>query len=256
MTHDPTRELDVPALERMSWRRVQEHLDRNPRLLLAVGAMEQSGIHLPLGVNFHVAQAVVDRVAARAGILRAPGIEYGVNRDTSGDFPGTATLARKTLHRTVNELLADWEDHGVQEFILVTDHRSEAHLEALLLALTSRANTTVFDLSAIEVADLLEGEAHLEHGGERDTSLMLHLHPRWVEMDAARDVMPTPGVRSSYRRGDPPTPPRSMGGICGYPSRASARKGHALMSRYVQALCQYLDTRNEPQSPDDGINDS
>lgn len=240
----------IPALERMPWTRVQRILARDPRLLLAVGALEQAGPHLPLGTNFHIAQAVVDEVARTTGILRAPGFCYGVGLKGSRSFAGTAGLNRKTLHRTVNELLAAWEDHGVREFILVTGHRSEAHLEALLMALTSRARTTVFDLSAIDVADLLEGDPGLEHGGERDTSLLLHLLPDTVVQDSVVDVTPTAAVQASYRRGHPPTPLPDTRGVYGYPSRATREKGRRLFDRYVAALSTLLSRQGgSPDSP-------
>jgi creatinine amidohydrolase len=207
---------------------------------MAVGALEQSGPHLPLGTNFFVASRVVDAVSRDTGIMRAPGLVYGVNLKGSEQFAGTAGLRRKTLHRAINELLADWEDHGVREFILVTSHPSERHLEALLMSLTSKARTTVFDLFAIEVSDLLEGEPGLEHGGERDTSLMLHLDPDRVALEHMADVPPTDAVRSSYRRGHPATPPLSTRGVYGYPSRGSAPKGRAIFDRYVRHLASYL----------------
>lgn len=238
--------LSLPALERMPWPQVQRHLARDPRLLLAVGALEQAGPHLPLGTNFHITQAVVDRVAELTGVLRAPGVCYGVPLRGSRAFAGTAGMTRKTLHRSVNELLAAWEDHGVREFILVTEHRSEAHLEALLMALTQSARTTVFDLSAIYVDDLLQGEAGLEHGGERETSLLLHLFPSMVSTDAVVDVEPPATVLSSYRRGHPPTPPPSTRGVYGFPSRASADKGERIFHRYVTALASYLRGENGP----------
>lgn len=239
-----------PGLERLPWPHVQRLLARDPRLLLAVGALEQAGPHLPLGTNYHIARAVVDQVAMETGILRAPGFCYGVSLKGSRAFAGTAGLSRKMLHRTVNELLACWEDHGVREFILVTEHRSEAHLEALLMALTSSARTTVFDLSAIDVDDLLEGNAGVEHGGERETSLLLHLFPDLVFTDAVVDVEPGPSVMASYRRGHAPTPPPSTRGVYGHPGRATAAKGERLFTRYVDALIGYLTNGNGPGIPE------
>lgn len=236
--------LFFPALERLPWPRIQRMLARDPRLLFTVGALEQAGPHLPLGTNYHIARAVVDQAAVETGILRAPGFCYGVSLKGSRSFAGTAGLGRKTLHRAVNELLASWEDHGVQEFVLVTEHRSEAHLEALLMALTSRARTTVFDLSAIDVDDLLEGDAGMEHAGERETSLILHLFPDLVVPEAMVDVEPTPAVQASYRRGHPPTPLPSTRGLYGFPSRATAEKGERIFRRYVAGLTSYLKGEN------------
>ncbi|MDT8340163.1 MAG: creatininase family protein [Longimicrobiales bacterium] len=235
MTLPPT-----PALERLPWPGIQRALARDPRLILAVGALEQAGPHLPLGTNFHIAQAVADRAAAETGVLRAPGFIYGVRLNGSRSFAGTSGLSRKTLHRTINELLAAWEDHGVREFILVTGHRSEPHLEALLMALTSNARTSVFDLATIDVDDILQGEAGLEHGGERETALLLHLFPELVSREEIRDVEPSRATVSSYRRGHPPTPPTSARGVAGYPSRATAEAGAAVFRRYVETLTSWL----------------
>lgn len=232
--------LPPQALEALSWTRVKDHLQRDPRLLLAVGALDQAGPHLPLGSNLHITRAVVDEVARRTNILRAPAFAYGVNLKGADKFAGTATLSRKTLHRSINELLACWEDHGVQELILVTSHPSEDHVEALLMALTTRARTTVFDLSAIPVVDLVEGEAALEHGGELTTSLLLHLVPELVDRSAVRDVPPDPRAEKRYRRGHYVSPPLESGGLHGYPSRASAQTGARIFQRYVTGLSTLL----------------
>ena len=232
--------LPPPFLERLDWRTVRDTLARDPRLLLAVGALEQAGPHLPLGTNMHIAGAVVDEVARRTGILRAPAFPYGVTLKGSSRFAGTAGLRRKTFHRAVNELLADWEDHGVEEFILVTAHPSSRHVEALLMALTSDARTTVFDLPSIDVRDLVEGEPGLEHGGEVETSLLLHLMPDTVSEADVRDWSPTPAVTSRYRRGHHPTPLAESEGVIGFPSRGTREKGAAIFDRYVEALSGLL----------------
>ena len=232
--------LPPPYLERLDWRSVESTLARDPRLLFAVGALEQAGPHLPLGTNLHIAGAVVDAVARRTGILRAPPFQYGVTLKGSSNFAGTAGLRRKTFHRAVNELLADWEDHGVREFVLVTSHPSSRHVEALLMALTSDAMTTVFDLSAIDVRDLVEGEPGQEHGGEVETSLLLHILPEAVSTRDIVDWAPTPSATARYLRGYHPTPLSETQGVIGFPSRASREKGAAIFARYVEALSDHL----------------
>lgn len=244
--------LPPPYLERLDWRTVERTLARDPRLLLAVGALEQAGPHLPLGTNIHIAGAVVDAVSRRTGILRAPAFPYGVTLKGSSRFAGTAGMRRKTFHRAVNELLADWEDHGVEEFILVTAHPSSRHLEALLMALTSDAVTTVFDLPSIDVRDIVEGEPGLEHGGELETSLLLHLLPEAVSPTNAVDSSPTPSATSRYLRGHHPTPPTESHGVIGFPSRATPEKGAAAFARYVEALSDLLVAKGGPESEGQG----
>lgn len=228
------------SLERLPWPEVGRALARDPRLILPVGALVQHGPHLPLGTNTFIAEAVARALSRELGILRAPTFQYGVRGPDRETFAGTAGIQRKTLHRALNELLAEWEDHGVQEFILLTAHRLEAHIEALLMAMTSSASTTVVNLYSIEVADLLEGSPLSEHGGELETSLMLHLAPELVHLHHAADVIPDPKTLRKYARGRVATPPPGSRGTLGAPTRASAQKGAAVFSRYIQGLKEIL----------------
>jgi creatinine amidohydrolase/Fe(II)-dependent formamide hydrolase-like protein len=242
---NPPRGSEEPVsrswfLERLPWPEVGRALARDPRLILPVGAMVQHGPHLPLGTNTIISEAVARAVSRDMGILRAPTFHYGVRGPERESFAGTAGIQRKTLHRALNELLAEWEDHGFQEFILLSAHRHEAHVEALLMALTSSAATTVVNLFAIEVGDILEGSPFSEHGGELETSLMLHLAPDLVRMEHAADVIIDSKTLRKYARGRVATPPPGSRGILGVPSRATPEKGAAVFSRYIQALKEIL----------------
>lgn len=223
-------------LTRLSWSEVEQVLKDEPRLLFAVGSLEQHGRHLPLGTNVLIADRVVHDVSESAGVLRAPTLEYGVRAPTWRDFPGAAGLRRKTLHRAVNELLAAWEAAGIEELIVVTANRYEQHLDALLMALTSEATTTVIDLRSIPVDDILDGDPESEHGGELETSLLLHLAPEQVRRDEIRDYVPDPGTLRKYVEGGTPSPPPGSGGAVGRPSLATQRKGRRVFRRFVRVL--------------------
>jgi creatinine amidohydrolase len=227
------------ALGEMPWTDVQDAIARDPRLILPVGALEQHGPHLPLGTNIVIAQRVAREVSRQLGVLRAPTFSYGVTVD-GGPFAGQAGLRRKTLHRAVNELLAKWEDHGIQQFVIITAHRFEPHLEALLMALTDRATESVYDLYQIDVSDVIETDPEVEHAGELETSLMLHLAPDLVRAGKARDFMPQGGALRKYTRRRVPKPPVESGGIVGFPTRASDTKGALVFRRYVDMLCSAI----------------
>jgi creatinine amidohydrolase len=229
------------ALDDLSWPEVGRVLARDPRLIVPVGALEQHGPHLPLGTNTLVAQSVAQELSSRQGILLAPAFPYGVTLG-GGPWAGTAGLRRKTFHRALNELLARWEDHGVQEFIVITAHRYDPHLEAILMALTADSLTTVFDLNQIDVSDLLDGIPEHEHGGELETSLVLHLAPDRVRSDEMSDFVPEYRALRKYTRGRVPTPPQESRGLVGSPTRATPEKGHAVFARYVETLAAALGT--------------
>ena len=228
------------SLDRLPWPEVARILARDPRLILPVGALIQHGPHLPLGTNTFIVEEVARAVSKASSVLLAPTFHYGVGGWGKKRFPGSSGMERKTLHRAMNELLAEWEDHGIREFFILTAHRHELHLDALLMAMTSSAATIVVNLLAIEVDDLVEASPLDEHGGELETSLMLHLAPHLVRLDQVTDAQPGLGTSRRYAHGGGTTPPLGPDGILGFPSRASAEKGSALYIRYVKSLTEVL----------------
>ena len=141
-------------------------------------------------------------------------MEYGVNRASRIQYPGNATVRRKTLHRFMNDLLGSWEAGGVEEFIILTAHGWDPHQEALstLRTVTARVRTVdVFSTPFPEAEGLI-------HGGEVDTSLLLYVDGRRVNLEAAEDLVP-----------DGPGP-------VGHPSRASVETGRRLYHLMYQRI--------------------
>jgi creatinine amidohydrolase len=224
------------GLDELSWIDVAAHLARDPRLIIPIGALEQHGPHLPLGTNVLIARRAAVDLSRELGILRAPTISYGVNVATDRGYAGTATLSQKTLHRALNELLDTWEGDGIREFILITAHRHEPHLDALATLITRGARVRVVSLWDVEIGDLLEKQPGPLHAGEAETSIMLHIHPELVRMDRARDFDLPPGDFERYIRDQLPRPPRGGAGVVGHPTAATADKGRAIYERFLEAV--------------------
>jgi creatinine amidohydrolase len=156
-----------------------------PRLLIPAGTLEARGPHLPLGCDTVILERLSDDLSAATGIPRAPAIEYGVHATADEPGTGTAALTRKTLHRALNELIAIWEEvAGVRDTLILTAHAADQHLEALSTIRTN-GRVRVVDILALDsLPPLREVQTGPWHGGEIDTSLMLHLKPELV--DASR----------------------------------------------------------------------
>lgn len=227
------------ALDKLPWTGVQEYLVRDQRLIFPIGALEQHGPHLPLGSNALVAERVAAEVAERLGVLVAPVYSYGVTVG-GGPYAGRAGVGRKTLHRSMNELLRMWDEDGFTHYHLISAHRAEPHLEALLMMPPEPSRKSVYDLYQIDVSDIIEGDPELEHGGELETSLMLHLAADLVRMNQAVDFLPEGGGLRKYTRRRAPTPPKHSRGVLGAPTRATGEKGAAVFDRYVETLCRAI----------------
>lgn len=235
-------------LNHLSWPEVRRLLERDPRLILPVGALDHHGPHLPLGANTLIAERVSLDLSARLGVIMAPPFHYGLTQPDWEPYAGTSTLRRKTFHRAINELLASWDDHGIAEVVIITAQRHEPHLEALLTALTPSAVTEVVDLMTIDVSDLVQGRPEDERGGELETSLLLYLDPSLVRMDQAVDYIADPATVDKYLAGSAASRHSDFKGVVGRPTLASAEKGEAVFRRYISVLEEALTHRVVPDA--------
>lgn len=224
---------------------IVDAIEADPRLIVPVGTCEQHGPHLPLGCDTIIVERLADSLSAEFQILRAPTLEYGVNVETEKRFAGNASFRRKTLHRALNDLLDTWESTGIREFILLTAHEHDPHLEALATVITSGARVRVVDIFGMALRDLLEGQTEPMHGDEVDTSIILYLAPELVRMDLSQDYMMSREELRRYRRGWLKIPKGSPGCI-GRPSLATAEKGRQLFERIRSRVRERVFLTTEP----------
>lgn len=222
-------------VKRMRPAEIAALLERDGRMIIPVGTCEQHGPHMPLGCDTIIVERLSADLSAEFSVLLAPTVEYGVNVETERGFPGNASLRKKTLHRMLNDLLDTWESTGVREFILLTAHEHDPHLEALSTVITSEARVRVVDIFSVSMGDLLEGQDEPMHGDEVDTSLLLYIAPELVNMDAAEEYMMSRDEVRRYRRGWLRVPRASSGSI-GRPKLASAEKGRVLYERLYSRI--------------------
>lgn len=212
----------------LTWLEVAEHLAHDRRLIVPVGTCEQHGPHLPLGTDALMAERIALDLSADLGILVAPTLPYGVNVETEYAHPGRASLRRKTLHRVLNDLLAAWEEQGFEEFVLITAHSHDPHLDAVATVVTEHARIRVVDVYSVGIGQFLDRQDRPQHGGEAETSLLLYLQPEQVRRDRVQDFPLDPESVDRYLRGHRAKLPEDWSGVIGYPSAASAGKGERI----------------------------
>jgi len=235
------------GLKRLRPTEIATVIERDPRLIIPVGTCEQHGPHLPLGSDTIIVERLACDLSMEFKVLMAPTVEYGVNVETERGFAGNASLRKKTLHRLLNDLLDHWEATGVREFILLTAHEQDAHLEALSTVVTSGARVRVVDILSVGIVDLLEGQSEPMHGDEVDTSLMLYIAPELVDMTLAQDYMMSRNELRRYRRGWLKIPRASAGSI-GRPTLATADKGRAVYERIYHRIAERIFVAPPPES--------
>jgi len=218
-------------------------------VLVPIGSTEQHGPHLPLDTDSVIASAVARRAAA--GLPRAlvaPTVGYGASGEHAG-FPGTVSIGHEALRTVIVELvrsLSLWAGR----IVLVNGHGGNtATLDTALGLLRTEGHDAAWTGCAVAGGDA--------HAGRTETSVMLHLDPDRVRLDAAvagdtrplADLLPdlmARGVRAV-----------SPSGVLGDPTGASAEEGRrtvdAMVATTVRRITAWaVDSRGrlvEPERP-------
>lgn len=224
--------------------------------LLPVSAIEQHGPHLPLATDAIIGDGLVRLAMERIkeGVLVLPALTIGHSLEHV-DYPGTLTI-------TAEALLATWLDvgrgvarTGLRKLVLLNTHGGNAPL-VTLAALRLRHELEMFVVRAnyysfgsppgLFPKDELR---HGIHGGEMETSLMLHLKPELVRHEALADFRALTHDMASRSGLLGPEKPIGFGwmsqdlnehGACGNAARADARRGAALLSYLADKLVTLL----------------
>lgn len=191
---NPDGGLTAFRLDEMTWRDVAAATAETSTLLLPVGATEQHGHHLPLGVDTRMPTALAERVAERVPALVAPAIPYGVSSHHTFK-PGTFSVGSETFRRYVRDVARSAADWGIEHVLLVNGHylAQDPELEIVVRDLREdgiRAfHVPLIDVFADAAAEVRDSDVTF-HASEFETSLMLELFPDQVRMDEAEAVDP------------------------------------------------------------------
>ena len=229
--------------------------------VLPVAAVEQHGPHLPLSVDATLLQGVI---AAALPLLPAglpalflPPQNVGLSTEHLS-YPGTLTLSPATLIALWTELGECVARAGVRKLLLLNGHGGNvAPMDIVARELRQRCGLLVYSSSWFglplpdAVSGLFSAQEHRFgiHGGEIETSMMLHLAPETVHMEHARDWRSTSQDRAerhailgngkSAKMGWAMEDYHSAGAV-GNAAAASADKGQAVVQAAGAALAQLL----------------
>jgi creatinine amidohydrolase len=208
-------------------------------LVLPVGSTEQHGPHLPLDTDTRVAVAVAEGVASALGAIVAPAIAYGASGEHEG-FPGTVSVGREALSALLIEYgrsASAW----AARLVIVNGHGGNVDAVCDAVArLVYEGRDTSWVPCAPDPAVGLPGDAH---AGRAETSLMLHLAPALVRVDAARPGETAPIARLLPRLRESGVRSVAPNGVLGDPAGATAEEGAALLGAMVAAALRRLERR-------------
>lgn len=225
--------------------------------VMVLGAIEQHGPHLPLSTDLDIATGLLAQALSQldAGfeVFVLPSLALGASDEHAG-FAGTLSLSAGQMSRQLRRIGAAVADIGIRRLVLVNGHGGNiGWLGPAALALRRRHDMLVVKASymSFRVPTRLLGAEELRvglHGGQAETSMMMHLHPDRVRTELLEDF---PSVCS-----DSP-PEAALGpeaeaswawlaedldrqGVVGNAAAADPALGRQLVDFYANRLAQVL----------------
>jgi len=160
--------------------------------VLPLGATEQHGPHLPLGVDTMLAdgivQAALPLLPASLPVLFLPTQPIGLSPEHAR-FPGTLTLSARTLMAVWSEIGAGVARAGLRKLVLFNAHGGHVGaMDVVARELRQAHDLLVYSVSwfHLPLGDAEPGRFDV-HAGESETAMMLALAPQLVDMGAAKD---------------------------------------------------------------------
>jgi creatinine amidohydrolase len=188
----------VPALDldKLTWPEVEAELAAGrDTVVIAFGATEQHGLHMPLATDALLGDHLARELAERFDAFVAPTVRVGCSSHHLA-FPGSLSVSDETFHGIVAGLVASLAGAGFKRIVLVPTHGGNyAPLAAALEGLPTeqrRLVAAITDLGVLfRIAELGRDEfgVPLEagglHAGEWETSMLAAIHPDLIHMDRA-----------------------------------------------------------------------
>lgn len=232
-------------------RKVQEE---GAILFLPIGATEQHGPHMCMGVDHMLPSDIAALVAERVGGIVAPALNYGYkSQPKSGGgnhFVGTTSLSGATVVALVRDILGEFVRHSARKVVIMNGHYENTMfiVEGVELALLDARRDGVADLRVMRLdyyeftspptiehvwPDGFPGWA-LEHAAVFETSLMLHFHPDLVDMSRVANEPPADFPPYDLHPADFSRIPPS--GVLSPARGATAEKGRMMADEYAERI--------------------
>ncbi|MGO2112623.1 MAG: mycofactocin biosynthesis peptidyl-dipeptidase MftE [Pseudoclavibacter sp.] len=226
------------------------HESRAATVVVPLGSTEQHGPHLPLDTDTVIAAAVAERIAQRLrrdgeDAAVAPAIAFGASGEHDG-FAGTVSIGADALATVLVELarsVSGW----ARRIVIVNAHGGNVPTLRRVQSIFDEESRRVTWVACEPGAGVPDAPGAAPgvgvdpvtdlHAGRTETSLMLHLAPDRVRLDAAEpgalgaaaDVIP-----ALMRGGVAAVSPN---GVLGDPRGASSDEGAVLFESMVERAC-------------------
>lgn len=231
--------------------------------LIPVGANEQHGPNLAMGVDWRIAHELAMRIAERADPLAvvAPAIAYGLSAHHMS-FEGTVSISAQTFLSLCTDVVVSLRRHGIKKIVFVNGHRGNESILGVLTTSLSyehgvQAVSSFWMTQAADVIAKHRRSARWGHACEIETSVAMAVCPDIVR-DA--DLQPGDHIEDDYLPYEDNYQPfalqvprsfrsRTSNGVFGDARLASAEAGEQIVSTVVERVAEFVRAYAERDAP-------
>jgi creatinine amidohydrolase/Fe(II)-dependent formamide hydrolase-like protein len=238
-------------LDKLTWPEVKRELESGrDTVVVAFGATEQHGPHLPLATDALLGDHLAHLVADHLDAFEAPTVRIGCSRHHLA-FPGTISIEDSTFHAIVADVVASLAGAGFRRIVLLPTHGGNfGPLSAALEKLSPLEGVEVAALTDLAALLRIAATGRDDHGvpmsegglhaGEWETSMLLAVHPELVRMDeraAGFTGDPQEAITSLFDQG---VDAIAENGVIGDPAKASPAHGERYWEVALDAVLERI----------------
>ena len=227
--------------------------------ILPIASTEQHGPHLPISTDVTIANGMLAEIRSQLpetlNVLVLPTQEIGkANEHVHG--PGTLSLSAELLIPVWTAIGAKVAETGLRKMVIVNSHGGNVDI----MSIVARELRVRYQMAVVSTqwgrfghpdGMISEHETRYGiHGGEVETSLMLHFRPDLVRMEKAENFTSKAEWMREQSKFIQPLPPHSLAwiahdlnpnGVVGDASRGTAEKGEAICRHQVKGFVEMLE---------------
>jgi creatinine amidohydrolase len=218
---------------------IEKWKKKSNQIIIPIGSLEQHGPHLPVSTDSIIIEYLAKNIAEKIQSLYIPAITFGISFEHEPLF--NISLSNNTFSNLIGDICVSLAKYGMNNIILLNGHHGNMGSLYYISQIISHKIPSNARLNFINYWNLMND---FDHAGEIETSLLLAINAKLVNMKVARaNTKEIGGSKVAYTSltSIPGSFPKITGnGVWGDPTKASIIKGRSLLSDLILKLEQIL----------------
>jgi len=211
----------------------------NKKVIIPLGSTEQHGPHLPVSTDTIIAEYFSNQLTKKMPSYSLSGIPSGVSFEHRPFF--NISITNDLLSELLTQICVSLGENGLNQIIILNAHRGNMGVVQYVPQKVEKINPKV-RVFGINYWQLIERD--FDHGGIVETSLMLAISPKLVQMSKAKSgYLNKKMLHATYSSflSNSSSFKITKNGVLGDPRNATREEGKKIISTTLKNLVRTID---------------